>query len=78
MPILLFEIGFCVLGVLACIHGYFYTGKDLPRIVVFFSGVLITCGAGEYLCANITESYAYVGWSLYVMKGLPLAIPVGW
>lgn len=63
--------------IVVIVHYYFYTGKSLKYVFLFFSGALFLGSISEVAAILTTGSYHYPGFRLYIGP-LPLFIALGW
>lgn len=63
--------------IIAFVHYYFYTGKNLKKVALFFSGAIFIGTLSEAVTILTTGSYDYKGFSLYIGP-VPLFITIGW
>jgi putative membrane protein len=71
------EIFSIVLNILCWVHCYFYSGKKISKVFVFFGGAMFLGGITEAVSIILTGSYNYPGFRWYIGP-VPIFIALGW
>lgn len=63
--------------ILVFIHYYYYSNKEIKKVLLFFSGAIFIGTLSEAVTMLTTNSYDYKGFNIYVGP-VPLFITIGW